>query len=59
MPCVWISFALSPNLTLSPFRLSKAFVCKKDAGTKEILRELKKNFLEEREVDKDVDTGDS
>lgn len=51
MPCVWISFALSPNSTVSSFKLSKVFDCKKDPGNKEILRELKKkNFLEEREV---------
>lgn len=50
MPCVWISFALSPNSTVSSFKLSKVFDCKKDPGNKEILREFKKkkNFLEER-----------
>lgn len=42
MPCVWISFALSPNSTVSSFKLSKVFDCKKDPGNKEILRELKK-----------------
>ena len=60
MPCAWISFDLSPNLTVSSFKLSKFFDCKKDPGNKEILRELRKKTVWRRErFDPDVDTGGS
>ena len=60
MPCAWISFDLSPNLTVSSFKLSKVFDCKKDPGNKEILRELRKKTVWRRErFDPDVDTGGS
>jgi len=61
MPCVWISFALSPNSTVSSFKLSKVFDCKKDPGNKKILRELKKKkkLSGGERFDPDVDIGDS